>query len=153
MTDEPSKNGDQTGKGLDGKFAPGNRLGRGRPAGSRNRASLLLAELIDGEGEGIVRALVAAAKGGDVSAGRALLDRLVPARKDRPVLFALPPLTSATDAPKAMAAIVQAVASGDLTASEASDLAALVEKFVKAIEASELAVRLSAIEKQLETRK
>src|SRR4051812_28112833 len=51
----------------------------GRPAGSRNKATLLLVKLIDGEGEDIVRALVTAAKSGDVSAGRALLDRLVPA--------------------------------------------------------------------------
>ena len=40
---------------------------------------LLLADLIDGEGEAIVRALVTAATSGDVSAGRALLDRLVDA--------------------------------------------------------------------------
>jgi hypothetical protein len=150
MTDEPSK----AGRKPDGKFGPGNRANpNGRPAGSRNRATIALEALIDGQGEAVINAMIEAAVGGDVSAGRALLDRLVPARRDRPVLFALPPLTSATDAPKAMAAIVQAVANGNLTASEASDLAALVEKFVKAIEASELAVRLSAIEKQLETRK
>jgi hypothetical protein len=40
-----------------------------------------------------------------------------------------------------------------LTASEGADMVGLVERFVKAIEASDLAVRLSAIEKQLETRK
>ena len=145
---------DNSGSKQDTRFKPGQSGNpAGRPAGSRNRASLLLAELIDGEGEGIVRAMIRAANEGDVSAGRALLDRLVPPRKDRPVRFALPPLTSASDAPGAMAAIVQAVADGDLTAPEAADMAGLVERFIKAIEASDLAVRLAAIEKQLEARK
>ena len=147
MADKPSKIGAQTaGKRPDGKFAPGNQLGRGRPAGSRNKASLLLAELIDNEGEGIVRAMVEAAKGGDVGAGRALLDRLVPPRRDRSIRFALPALISASDAPKAMAAITAAVAAGDLTTSEAGDMAGLVERFVRAVEASDLEARISALE-------
>ena len=150
MTDEqPSKNVPKTeGKGPDGKFSPGNRLGRGRPAGSRNKASLLLAELIDNEGECIVRAMVEAAKGGDVSAGRALLDRLVSPRRDRHVRFVLPALASASDAPKALAAITAAVAEGELTTSEAADLAALVEKFTKAVEVAELEARISALEER-----
>ena len=90
MTEQqPAKSGGKQG----GRFPPGqsgNPLGR--PAGSRNKAILLLAELIDGEGENIVRTLVNAAKARDVSAGHALLDRLVPPRKDRPVAFALPAL-------------------------------------------------------------
>ena len=68
------------------RWAPGQSGNpHGRPKGSRNRASLLLEHLIEGEGEAVVRALLAAAKGGDVSAARALLDRLVPPRKERPV--------------------------------------------------------------------
>lgn len=150
MADDPSKSGRKP----DGRFGPGNRANpAGRPTGSRNKASLLLGELIDNEGEGIVRAMIKAATEGDVSAGRALLDRLVPPRRERPVRFILPPLVTASDAPRAVAAIVAAVASGDLTASEAADLSKLVADFVKAIEASDLAVRLSAIEKQLENRK
>src|SRR3954469_25718076 len=94
----------------------------GRSAGSCNKTTLLLADLIDGEGEDIVRALVTAAKSGDVSAGRTLLDRLVPPRKDRPVVFALPALHTAADAAQAMAALTAAVAGGALTPSEATEL-------------------------------
>lgn len=147
MTDEPSKNGDQTaGKGPDGKFRQGNRLGRGRREGSRNRATLALEALIEGKGEAVINALVKAALDGDVSAGRALLDRLVPPRRDRPVRFTLPPLTSAADGPRALAAITAAVAAGALTPNEAADLAGLVEKFTRAIEVSELEARLRALE-------
>lgn len=120
----------------------------GRPAGSRNRATIALEAIIEGQGEAVVNALVKAAIGGDVSAGRALLDRLVPPRKDRPVLFTLPPLVTATDAPKALAAITGAVADGTLTASEAGDLAGLVEKFVKAIEVTDHEARIKAIEER-----
>jgi hypothetical protein len=90
--------------------------------------------------------MIKAATEGDVSAGRALLDRLVPPRKDRPVLFELPPLTSASDAPPAMAAIVSAVAAGHLTAGEASDLAGLVERFARTIEVADLEARITALE-------
>ena len=125
MTEQqPAKSGGKQG----GRFPPGqsgNPLGR--PVGSRNKATLLLADLIDGEGEDVVRALVTAAKSGDVSAGRALLDRLVPPRKDRPVVFALPALQTATDAAKAMAALTAAVANGALMPSEATELVRMVE--------------------------
>ncbi len=144
----------KTGQKQESRFKPG-RSGNpcGRPAGSRNKATLALEAIIEGRGEAVVNALVAAAIAGDVSAGRALLDRLVPPRRDRPIRLALPPLATAADAPAAMAAIVAAVADGTITATEANELAALVERFVKAIETAELAVRLAAIETQLETRK
>jgi hypothetical protein len=146
MTEQqPANSGGKQG----GRFQPGqsgNPLGR--PAGSRNKATLLLADLIDGEGEDIVRALVTAAKSGDVSAGRALLDRLVPPRKDRPVAFALPALHTAADAAQAMAALTAAVASGALTPSEATGL---VEAFTKALEAAEVETRLAAIEQRMGT--
>jgi len=140
----------KTGRKPNGRFGPGNRGNpNGRPAGSRNKASLLLAELIDNEGEGIVRAMIEAAKGGDTSAGRCLVDRLVPPRKDRPIRFALPPLETAADAPRAVAAIVQAVAAGELSAAEAGDLAGLVGRFSQVIEVTEIETRLRAIEERV----
>jgi hypothetical protein len=149
MTEQQPANsgGKQSGRLQPGQS--GNPLGR--PAGSRNRATLLLADLIDGEGEDIVRALVTAAKSGDVSAGRALLVRLVPPRKDRPVAFALPVLQTAADATKAMAALTAAVANGALTPSEATELARLVEAFTKALEAADFETRLAALEQRMGT--
>ena len=133
-------------KGVSGNAA-------GRPAGARNRATLAAETLLDGEAETLTRKAVDLALEGDTAALRLCLERVCPPRRDRPIMFSLPPLVTAADAPRAMAAIVKAVAAGDLTAPEAGDMAGLIERFVKAIEASELAVRLAAIEKQLETRK
>ena len=138
MTEQqPANSGGKQG----GRFQPaqsGNPLGR--PAGSRNTATLLLANLIGGEGEDILRAPVTAAKSGDVSAGRALLERLVPPRvRTGRLRFALPTLQTA------------AVASGALTPGETADLARLVEAFTKALEAADFETRLAALEQRMGT--
>jgi hypothetical protein len=100
----------------------------GRPRGTRNKTRLALEILLEGEGEALTRKAVQLALGGDVTALRLCLDRILPPRKDRYVPFALPPLESAADAVKATAALVEGVASGALTPSEAGELAKL-ERF------------------------
>jgi hypothetical protein len=50
------------------------------------------------------------------------LERIVPPRDDRPVHFEIPSLSSAGDESKVMAAITAAVAGGELTPSEATEL-------------------------------
>jgi hypothetical protein len=76
----------------------------------------------------------------------ALLKAHRPARRERSVRFALPALRSPADAAGAMATITAAVASGEITPSEAAELSKLVEAYVKAIEASEFDQRLRAVE-------
>jgi hypothetical protein len=83
---------------------------------------------------------------GDTTALRLCLDRLLPARKDRPVAFALPPLATAADAVAATAALVEAVASGELTPMEAGELSKLVDSFARAVELREIEARLAALE-------
>ncbi len=68
-------------------------------------------------------------------------------RKDRPVTFALPTIESTADVVKASAALLQAVASGELTPSEAAELGKLVEAHVRAIETTELEARLDRLER------
>jgi hypothetical protein len=70
-----------------------------------------------------------------------------PPRKDRPVLFGLPLITSAADAVQASGALVAAVAEGELTPSEAGELGKLVEAYVKALEATEFDERLGKLER------
>ena len=131
------------GRSPDGRFTTGN---RGRPAGARNRATLAAEELLDGEGEKLIRKAVALALKGNVTCLRLCLDRLLPPRRDRPVHFAIPNLNSAADASAAMAAITTAVAEGDLTPAEAAELSRVIEAYVKAIEATEIERRLKALE-------
>jgi hypothetical protein len=105
--------------------------------------------LIEGQGEAVVQALLAAAKGGDVSAGRALLDRLVPPRKERPVKVALPELRSATDARNALAAVAAAVADGEILPGEGEAVVKLLEAYARTAAAAELEERVAALESRL----
>jgi hypothetical protein len=103
-----------------------------------------LMELLDGEAETITRKAIELAKDGDLPALRLCLDRIAPPRKDRPVLFELPPVSSAADAAKAAAALLEAVAVGDLTPAEASELGKLIEAYITALEATDFAERLAS---------
>lgn len=66
----------------------------------------------------------------------------MPPRRDRPVHFAIPAPNSANDSSKAMAAITTAVASGELTPTEAAELSSVVVAYVKAIETTDFFARL-----------
>ncbi len=120
----------------------------GRAPGTRNRATVAAAALLDGEAEALSRKAVELALKGDARALRMCLERIVPPRRDRPVAFKLPPLTSADDAAKAAAALLDAVASGELTPSEAAELGRLLDSFVRALEATEFERRLAALEEE-----
>jgi hypothetical protein len=144
MTDSSRNNAEKTPRRSLGKpFPPGN---PGRPKGARHKATLAAEALLDGEAEGLTRKAVEAALGGDMAALRLCLDRIVPPRRERPVNFRIPPLKSAEDAAVAMAAITEAVAAGELLLGEAESASALVERFVRTIEAGEFEKRLRTLE-------
>ena len=118
----------------------------GKPKGTRHRATLAAEALFDGEAEALSRKAIDLAKAGDVAALRMCLDRIVPVRKDRSVNFTVPSLTSVADAVAASAAILTAVAEGDLTPMEAADLSKVVDGYTRAIETLDIAVRLARLE-------
>jgi hypothetical protein len=124
-------------------FAPGN---PGRPKGSRNKTTLALEALLDGEAEALTRKAIEMALDGDTTAMRLVMDRIMPPRKDRPVMFSMPKLETAGDAVKAMAALAEAVANGDITPGEAGELSKLVDGFTKAVELHEIQQRLDKLE-------
>ena len=103
---------------------------RGRPMGSRNNATLACEALLEGQAQALTQKAVDMALAGDPVALRLCLDRIYPARKDRPVRFALPPITSARDAADIAAAVAEAVAAGDLTPNEAAEFAKVIDTYV-----------------------
>lgn len=139
MPETNRKNGRKT----DGKFASGN---SGRPRGARHKTTLAIQALLDGEGEALTRKAIDMALAGDTVALRLCLERLAPPRKDAPVRFELPPMEGAENAAAAMGAILASVANGDLTPSEATSLAGLVDVYRKTLETAELETRLKALE-------
>ncbi|MCJ2080169.1 DUF5681 domain-containing protein [Methylobacterium sp. J-090] len=128
-------------------FKPG-RSGnpRGRPKGARSKALLALEALFDNEAETISRRAIELALGGDGPALRLCMERILPARKDRPVLFDMPPIETAADLSKATGAILDAVARGHVTPSEAASLGQLVTAHIRALEATELAEGIANLE-------
>src|SRR5215208_1390756 len=76
----------------------------GKPKGTRHRVTVAAETLLEGEAEAITRKAIELAKAGDGPALRLCMDRIYPARKDRPVRFGLPPLEKVGDAVAANAA-------------------------------------------------
>ena len=131
---------EKTGKEQRG-FAPGvSGNPDGRPKGSRNKTTLAVEALLEGEAEALTRKAIERALDGDVTALRLCLDRLSPPRRDRPAPFDMPSLKEAADARDAFAAIIAATAEGDLTPGEAAALAKLVTDFA-AVDAATKEVR------------
>ena len=138
---------DNTGEQQGGRFEKG-RSGnpRGRPLGSRNSATLAAEALLEGEAEKLTRKCIELAMDGDTVALRLCLERIYPARKDRPVTFPLPPITSPRDAADIAAAVAEAVAAGHLTPSEAAEIGKVIEIYVKAYQTAELNDRVARVE-------
>jgi hypothetical protein len=136
-------NGCTTGRTRAGRFATGN---PGRPKGARHRATVAALSLLDGQAEALTQRAVELALAGDTTALRLCLERLLPPRKDAPIVFTLPAMQSAADAAKAAGAVVEAVAAGDLTPTEGTVIMGLVDAFRKTLETSELETRLAALE-------
>jgi hypothetical protein len=124
-------------------FEPGN---PGRPKGSRNKATLAAEFLLDGEVEALTRKAIELAKAGDTTALRLCIERILPARKDRPVSFDMPRIETVADCVKAAAAIATAVADRDLTPIEAAELSKVVDGYTRAVETVDLADRLMRLE-------
>ena len=138
-----------TGRKQDGTFQKG-KSGNpaGKPKGARHKTTMAIQALMDGEGETITRKAIEAAKDGDMAAIRLIMERVLPARKDSPVAFKLPPLASSGDASKAIANILAAVASGTLTPIEANETSKLINAYIEALRTTELEQRIQQLEEQ-----
>lgn len=136
---------ESTGRDRKGRFAPGN---SGRPKGARAKATIACEALLDGQVEQLTQKAIDLALAGDTIALRLCMDRLAPPRRDRHVSFKLPAFASAADHPSVLAAIMKAVAQGDLTPGEGQAMAAMLAEHRKAIETGEIEARLAALEER-----
>jgi hypothetical protein len=132
-----------SGRSADGTFTAGN---TGRPKGARNRTTQAVMALLEGEAEALSRKAVEMALAGDGVALRLCLDRIAPPRKDSPVEFPLPRMTTARDAAEAAGAVLEAVSVGDLTPTEGAQVMGLVDSYRRTLEVTELEARVAALE-------
>ena len=122
---------------------------RGKPKGAINKTTRLALELFEGGIKNIAEVVIKQAQDGDLTAARLVLDKLVPNARERAVeLPGLPSTENPAGVAEAQAAILQAVAAGDLTPGEAATLSGIVENRRKSIETRELELRIQALEER-----
>ncbi len=131
-------------------FEPGN---PGRPRGARHKTTILAEKLMAEDAESVVKAVIDAARTGDMAAARIILDRLVPVRKGRPVEIELPPVKTAADVLAAMAAVLDHVAGGEISPEEGATVAGILEMKRRTLELVDLEARIAALETAKEVKR
>jgi len=137
-------------------FAPGQSGNpKGRLPGTRSHISVILSKLIDADAKAILTAVLAAAAQGDMAAARMVLDRCLPALKDRPLSMTLPDTGTPAGIEAAACAVLAACARGDLLLSEGVVLSQLIEgrrKAAETVRLDQLAELVAALEKKVESK-
>lgn len=139
----PEKTTNQQHKGFK-KGQSGNPAGR--PKGARNKTTLAVEALLDGDAAKLTKKAIECALAGDVTALRLCLDRISPPSRERRLRFTLPKLETADDLPDVTAAIIRAVADGELGPSEGEALLRMTDCFRRAFDSAEIERRLLALE-------
>lgn len=129
-------------------FAPGNRYGRGRPKGSRNKSTQLCTELLAENAQLLTRKCIVMAAQGDRVALRLCMDRLLPLRRAQPVSFRMPRVQTAADIAVASETVLQQVAGGSLTPDEGQQITGMLELRRRALESAEFERRLEVLERE-----
>jgi Family of unknown function (DUF5681) len=119
---------------------------KGKPKGARHQTTMLAEKLMQDAAKDVVQAVLEAAKGGDMTAARLVLERIAPVMMGRPVHLDLPLVQTAADIAAAVATLTMAIASGDVTPDEAATVASVLEMRRKALETEEFELRLLVLE-------
>jgi hypothetical protein len=134
-------------------FPPGNRFGRGRPKGSRNKRSALAQEILDQYSDSLIKKCIAQGLAGDTRALGLCMERILPALREPGVRLKLPKLNHLDDVNLAKQRVLQAIATGNITPVEGETIASILENYGKTIEGQEMEERISQLEKQLREQK
>jgi hypothetical protein len=130
------------------RFVKGGPPGPGRPPGSRNKLTQFLGDLATHRVLKIWQVVADEAEGGDMRAASLIISRTHPIR-DRSVVLDLPKIESSGDIVHAQAALIAAMARGEITPGEAASIANVLETQRRAIETHDHEVRIRALaEKQ-----
>ena len=145
---QPETAGGQQDRGRGGRFAPGTSGNpNGRPKGSRHKVTRAVEALLEGEAEAVTRKVIERALDGDTAAQKLILERIAPPKKDAPVTFDMPALDGAEALVNASRAVLEGVASGQLSPAEGKTIADLIETHARVVELNDFEVRLQRLEK------
>jgi hypothetical protein len=124
----------------------------GRPRGARNKKTIALEALLDGESEALMQKMIGMAKVGDDLAMRLCMERMLAPQRERPVPLHLPRIESEPDARRASAEVIAALGEGEITPKEAEHLMRAIAGAAVIMQSSEIAARLQRIEQRLAER-
>ena len=133
----------QNGRNTSCQFSAGN---SGRPKGSRNKATIAIESLLQGQAEALTQTAVTKALEGDSVALRLCMERIASAPKDQLVSFNLPEMHNALEASEAAGSVLTAVSEGELTPIEATRVMGLIDSYKRTLELTEIEQRLQALE-------
>jgi hypothetical protein len=121
----------------------------GRPAGSRNKATLACEQLLDGKSELLTAKLLDMALEGNIHAMRMCLDRTLPPRRERCINLELRPITSLQDLPILYQDITTAIADGRITPGEGLCLSNILSSHAQTMDRVNLDRRVAELEGQI----
>ena len=133
----------KNGRNTAGKFILGN---SGRPKGTRNKKTIAIESLLEGQAEALTQTAITKALDGDSMALRLCMERIAPTPKDNPVSFSLPQMNSALDASHAAGSVLTAVSEGNLTPIEATRVMGLINSYRRTLELTDIENRLKVLE-------
>lgn len=128
-----------------GTFQKGN---PGRVKGSKNKATQIAEQMINGETGQITRKAIDMALEGNEVAIKLCMDRIYPAPKTRPVSIKMPLLRTAENISDAMMAVASKMARGEITPDEAAMVSGVVDARRRALETMELEERIRKLEEE-----
>jgi hypothetical protein len=127
-------------------FQPGNKYGRGRPPGSRNKSSRVCQETLEGHAENLTKKCLYMAFQGNPTAMRLCMERLMPARRHRTLNFKMPAVKTLADVDAASQIVMSGIARGQLTPAEGQTVSLVLEGRRRVIETQELEQRIRSLE-------
>ena len=136
----------ENGRNTDGSFARGN---AGKPKGSRNKATVAIESLLEGQAEALTQTAISKALKGDTVALRLCMDRIMLQRRDNYINLDLSKISKPKDLIEAVGCVINSVQTGNLTPTDGSKVMSLLERCQKVFETVELAERLDALEERV----
>ena len=128
-------------------FEPGNKFGRGRPKGSKNKRTTAVQEILEQFGEPLIKKTIATALEGDKPMLRFCVDRLLPAHGERGVKMKIPKLDQIQNIEQAQQKILEQVAKGDITPSYGEKLHVMLQNHRDNLEGRQVQADIEELQK------
>jgi len=127
-------------------FEPGNKFGRGRPKGSRNRLTRKAQALFDEYQEPVIKKCITEALRGNPRAMTLCVERILPPQRDIPVRVKMKKLETREGSDSAAQQVLEDMGKGKITPQEAERTYSLLANHRDYRENEEMESRIAAIE-------